>query len=311
MHRYLTSSLLVAGLAACAVSPAAAQSRYTFTRIADTSDFPDGIEAPVALNDGGEVAFAAFRPGGVKGVFVGRGGAIGTVADTSNTFTFFGLIGINGLGQATFFANKGDHLGGYYAGINGAATIVENRGAVLGSGGDIFSSPSGAFSAVNIVPRLPRQQQVIIAGEGGRAIRIADTSGLFQSLDLDPRVNASGRVAFHGTRRDFSEGLFVGSGGALKLIADTSGPFVAFKDAPAINDRGDVLFQADVSASDGSLITGLFLGRHGEIRPVVDSTGPSRTLRGPGPQRQGESPSGRTHPIELSGSSGPCRYLHR
>ena len=48
---------------------------------------------------------------------------------------------------------------------------------------------------------------------------------------------------------------------------------MTFKDAPAINDRGDVLFQAGVNASDGSLITGLFLSRHGEIRAVVDSTG--------------------------------------
>jgi hypothetical protein len=273
MHRYLTSSLLVAGLAACAVSPAAAQSRYTFTRIADTSNFPDGFQAPVALNDDGKVAFVALRPGGVKGVFVGRGGAIATVADTSRTFTFFGFPGINGLGQATFFAGKGDHIGGYYAGLNGRITIVENREAVLGPGGDIFSSPSGAFSAVEIIPRLPRQPKVIVASDGGRAIRIADTSGLFQSLDLDPRVNASGRVAFHGQRRDFSEGIFVGNGGALEIIADTSGPFVTLKDGPAINDRGDVLVQAGINASDGSTITGLFLGRHGEIRRLLDSTG--------------------------------------
>jgi hypothetical protein len=40
-----------------------------------------------------------------------------------------------------------------------------------------------------------------------------------------------------------------------------------------VNARGDVLFQAGVNAPDGSLIAGLFLSRHGEIRTVLDSTG--------------------------------------
>ena len=273
MRRHLMSSLLVTVLAVFPATHAEGQSRYTFTRIADTSDFPDGIRVPVALNDDGQVAFVASRPGGVTGVFVGQGGVIMGVADTSRTFTFFGFPGINGRGQVTFFANKGDHLGGYYAGPDGVTTIVETRGAVLGSGGDIFSSPSGSFSAVELVPRLPREPQVIVAGDGGRVIRIADTSGLFQSLDIDPRVNASGRVAFHAMRRDFSDGIFVGQGGAVTIIADTSGPFASFKDAPAINDRGDVLFQACVNAADGSVIAGLFLSRGGEIRRVLDSTG--------------------------------------
>lgn len=272
MPRYLTSFLFFAALALFPDAPVAAQSRYTFTRIADTTSFPEGIRAPVAINDDGRVAFVAIRSGGVTGVFVGRGGAVTTVADTSRTFTSFGFPGINGRGQVTFFARKTDRLG-YYAGLDGATTLVENRGAVLIFRGDIFSSPSGTFSAVEIFPRLPRQPQVIVAADGGRVIRIADTSGLFQTLDLDPRVNASGRVAFHAIRRDFSEGIFVGKGGAVTIIADTSGPFVAFRDSPAINDRGDVLFQAGVNATDGSLIDGLFLSRHGEIRTVVDSTG--------------------------------------
>jgi hypothetical protein len=272
MPRYLTS-LFVAAIAAFAATPVAAQSLYTFTRIADTSGFPAGISTPVALNDDGQVSFVAARTAGVKGVFVGRGEAVTTVADTSGTFTFFGFPGINGLGHVTFFANKGDELSGYYAGLDGGTTIVENRGAVAGFGGDVFSSPSGSFSAVELRPRLPRQAQVIIAGDGGRAIRIADTSGLFQLLDVDPRVNASGQVAFYARRRDFSEGIFVGKGGAVRMIADTSGPFVTFNDSPAINDRGDVLFEASVNDSSGSLINGLFLSRRGEIRTVVDSTG--------------------------------------
>jgi len=271
--RYVTSSLFVAALAAVLATPVAAQSSYTFTRIADTGSFPGGIKGPVALNDDGLVAFVGVRDGGVTGVFVGRGGPVTTVADTSGTFTFFGFPGINGLGQATFFANKGNHLGGYYAGLDGATTIVENRGAVAFFGGDVSSSPSGSFSTVKMIPRLPREAQVIVAGDGGRVIRIADTSGSFGVLDLDPHVNASGRVVFHAKRRDFSEGIFVGRGGALDTIADTSGAFVSFNDSPAINDDGDVLFEASVIDSNGEVIDGLFLGRRGEIRTVLDSTG--------------------------------------
>ena len=177
MQRPLTSSLLVAGLAAFLATPVSAQPRYTFMRIADTNGFPGGIREPVALDDDGQVAFVAARTGDVNGVFVGSGGGVTTVADTSGTFTFFGFPGINGLGQATFFANKGDHLSGYYAGLDGATTIVENRGAVCGFGGDLFSSPSGSFSAVGMNARLP-PAQAIVAGDGGRVIRIADTGTL-------------------------------------------------------------------------------------------------------------------------------------
>jgi len=281
--------MVAAALTAVLATPVAAQPSYTFTRIADTRAFAGEVRSPVALNDDGQVAFVAATSAGVTGVFVGSGGAVTTAADTSSVFTFFGFPGINGLGQATFFANKGAELAGYYAGLDGATTIVENRGAVGGFGGDIFSSPSGKFSTAEIVLRLPRQAQAIVVGDGGRVIRIADTSGLFQLLDFDPRVNASGLVAFHATRRDLSEGIFVGKGGALSTIADTSGPFVSFNDSPAINDPGDVLFEAVASASNGSLITGLFLGSRGEIRSVLDSRGAFADFgRAPGLNAKGE-----------------------
>jgi hypothetical protein len=103
---------------------------------------------------------------------------------------------------------------------------------------------------------------------------IADTSLTLASLDLDPRVNAAGLVAFHASRRDGSEGIFVGNGGALTTIADTSGPFAAFTDAPAINDAGDVLFQATLRPTAGRpRIQGLYLSRGGAITMVVDDTG--------------------------------------
>jgi hypothetical protein len=261
--------LFVWTLTAMPVAPAtAAGPKYTFVRIADSLDFAE-IRVPVALNDAGQVAFVAILPTGVTGVFVGGDGAVTTVADDTQDFVFFGFPGINGRGQATFYGGKADRTG-FYAGAGGATVLIENRGAVQAFVGDIYSSPSGAFSVGHAILRLPGFQQEIVVGKGGRATRVADTSGLFQSLDLDPRVNASGRVAFSAIRRDSSEGIFVGEGGALTTVADTSGPFVSFSPSPAINDWGHVLFQAVLA---DFTTTGLFLSRQGKISTVLDSTG--------------------------------------
>jgi hypothetical protein len=269
MKRRARFALLVWTVAAMPVSLASAPDpKYTFVRIADSMDFAE-IRPPVALNDAGQVAFVAIVPTGVTGVFVGGDGEVTLVADDTQDFTFFGFPGINGRGQATFYGGKADRTG-FYAGAGGATVLVESRGAVQAFVGDIYSSPSGAFSVGHAILRLPGFQQEIVVGKGGHATRVVDTSGLFQSLDFDPRVNASGQVAFHATRRDGSEGIFVGEGGALTTVADTSGPFVFFLPSPAINDRGHVLFQALLA---DFATTGLFLSRQGKISTVLDSTG--------------------------------------
>lgn len=268
MQRRMLSGLFVGAVAAMLVTPAAAQTRYKFTRIADSTLF-GALREPVALNDMGQVSFVTTLPNGVAGVFVGSGGAVATVADDTRDFSTFGFPGINGRGRVTFFGNK-IVRSGFYEGIDGSTPLIENHGAVGGFVGDIYSSPSGAFSAVHAVLRLPGFQQEIVASDGGRATRVADTSGLFALLDLDPRVNASGRVVFHGTRRDGSDGIFVGRGGALTTIADSSAVFAVFSDSPAINDRGDVLFQATLNDANGTM--GLFLASRGVITTVLDTT---------------------------------------
>jgi hypothetical protein len=215
------------------------------------------------------VVFVGTLPSGVTGVFVGRGGPVETIADDTGEFVFFGFPGIDGRGQATFYGGK-DVRTGFYAGTGGHIALVENRGPVQGFVGDIYSSPSGAFSAGHAILRLPGFQTEIVVGKGGRATRIADTSGLFASLDQDPRVNARGTVAFHGIRRDGSDGIFAGEGGALTTIADTSARFGSFFDSPAINDAGHVLFRALLA----DLTTeGLFLSRNGKVSTVADGTG--------------------------------------
>lgn len=276
MLRQLTSSLFVAALALL-ITPLtpvmAQQSRYTFTRIADSREFSGGLMAPPAINDSGTVSFVGSRTPGVTGVFTGRGGRLSAIADTTGPIKFFGFPGINGLGQATFFGNRGG-IGGYFAGDDGATTIVDQTGAVHGFGGDIHSSTSGSLSAVQLFYSLPRPSAAIVAGDGGHVTTIADTSGLFGSLDRDPTINRFGQVAFHGTRRDGSEGIFVGQGGRVVRIADTSsGQFLFFMDSPAINDKGDVLFQAFFVDPVGNFAGGLFLSSRGKTRTVIDTSG--------------------------------------
>jgi len=283
----LSALPLSAALAMILPHPAAAGTRYSFTRIADDTATPAEVGvAPAALNDAGQVAFMAGLQPGPTGVFVGSGGPLATVVDTSGAFSALGFrnqgtplaggfASINGSGQVAFAGQNRDGRTGYFADADGSVTIADNTLPNVRFEGDVFSSGSGSLSAVEAVVVInQRSRQAILAGSGGPQTRIADTSLTFAALDLAPRVNASGLVAFHGIRRDGSEGIFTGNGGALTTIAANSGAFAAFTDAPAISDTGDVLFQATLRPSgDGPRVQGLFLSRAGTITTVVDDTG--------------------------------------
>jgi hypothetical protein len=287
MNRLSALSLPAVALAMILPYPATAGTRYSFTRIADdTTTAAEVGVAPAALNDAGQVAFMAGLQPDPTGVFVGSGGPLTTFADTSGVFDRLGFrnIGsqltsgfasINGAGQATFAARTRDGRTGYFADADGLVTIADATLTNVRFEGDAFSSGSGSPTTIEAVVLInQRARQALLVGNGGPLTRIADASLTFATLDLSPRVNASGLVAFHGTRRDGSEGIFTGNGGALTTIADTSGPFAAFTDAPAISDTGDVLFQATLRASDTSRrVQGLFLSRGGTITTVVDDTG--------------------------------------
>ena len=281
IHRRVWPSLLMAALALLMWTVAAAQGNYTFTRIADTSGPFSLIEGtgPASINDVGQVVFTAELKTGGTGVFLGSGGPVTTVADTSGVFSFFGFASVNGLGQPSFFANKRSFptvVPGVFAGIGGTIPIVTIGGRILEFDGDPFSSHSGSLTVITAALDRFGNAKAIVSGNGGPVTNIADTtSGLFSDLDLDPRVNGSGQVAFHGIRTDQSEGIFIGNGGPPTTIADTSGSFSSFADNPDINDKGDILFQATLKSPGGSFpVNGLFLSSHGKITTILDSNGP-------------------------------------
>lgn len=291
IHRAAALSLSVLALATMALVAVAAHaphSKYSFTRIADdTGSLGEIGISPVAINDAGQVAFLANLDTGETVLFVGSGGALTTIAGTSDRFrrlgfpTVFdrersthGFPSINGLGQVTFGATRTDGGSGIFADAEGAITIIDNTVA-FAFDGDPFSSGAGSLTTVEATVVIAnRLRHAIVVGNGGPLTSIADTSGTFSVLDADPRINVSGQVAFHGIRQDGSEGIFVGNGGALTIIADTSGPFASFSDAPAISDNGQVLFQATLKASsDGPQVPGLFVSASGSVYRVADANG--------------------------------------
>ena len=89
---------------------------------------------------------------GPTGVFMGNGGPLATVADTSGRFAALGFrslgsplangfASINGLGQATFAAQTQDAHTGYFGDVDGLVTIAENTPPIVRFEGT--SSPAG------------------------------------------------------------------------------------------------------------------------------------------------------------------------
>jgi len=272
MQRRLISILFVGALAVLLAPPVAAQSKYTFTRIVDNSGPFLLNGSPAAINEAGQVTFGADLSTG-SGIFVGSGGPITTVADTSDGFRFFGFSSIDGRGKVFFFAFRNDLSGGIFAGPHGETPFLDDSGPVFGFGGDCHSSRAGAFTTVHAF--LKNGGQAIFAGRDRAVTTVADTSGDFVGFDIDPHVNASGQVAFQGFLNDGSTGIFVSNGRTLTTIADTSGIFADFTGAPSINNRGEVAFGAILKGGSGFFPPdGIFVGRGGQIRTVVDSIGP-------------------------------------
>ncbi len=266
------ASRFVAALSLVALASGAAHAEYRFTRIADETSVL-GFDGPAAINDAGRVTFDADTVSG-PAVFVGSGGPLSTVADTSDGFRFFGFSSIDGRGRVSFFAFRNDGSGGFYSGAHGETTFIDDSGPIFGFGGDCHSSRSGAFTTVHAF--LKNGGQSIFAGRDAAMTTIADTSGDFSGFDTDPTVNAHGQVAFQGNLRSGGTGIFVSNGGTLTTIADTSGIFAEFTGASSINNRGEVAFGAILKSEDGGFFRpdGIFVGSGGQVRTVVDSSGP-------------------------------------
>ena len=275
-HRFLSLTILFCSLLTGTLSLAA--TRYTFTKIADTSQFPRGFltDNRAVINQKGIVAFSAFLNPAGEGVFMGTGGAITKIADTTGTLGRLGdLISINDKGTVAFWADLAAGGQGIFTGTGGPITPIVvtdgvfanlyghwiNEKGIVAFYADLVAGGNGTFT---------------IAPSRGSLVTIADASDGFYLFGT-PSINAGGTVAFlAGLAATNGVGIFTGTGGALTPIAlghelNSDGFF--YLGSPVINKKGTVLFYAGV-ATGASEVDGIFAGKDGLLTTIVDNNGP-------------------------------------
>ncbi len=220
---------------------------FSFVNVADTvSQRFTRFGAQPAINSAGAVAFSASGPNFTTGgAFRWDRGYVKDIATSAgNVLTSFGdAIVINPDGVVGFsfrlVANNDTFIGTSDGGQ--IRNIVDaNQQGLIGGGflGTMSINPSGTvvFQAI----RKGFQSQAIFSGNGGPLKTLVDTvtNPNFSALGA-PAGNASGRIAFFGTRPDQSVGIFTGDNGSI-VVADTSHVnFGGFID-PVINNNGTV-----------------------------------------------------------------------
>jgi len=136
--------------------------------------FRAGLDDP-AVNDNGRVAFVGydvFEGQGVRGVYVGSGGAVSTVADSSGPLGTFGpFIGINNRDEVAFLAWL--------------------------DGGDLESGGSGIYTGPDVVA-----DKVIAAGDPLAGSRV-------ESLYYYGGINGTGQITFEYRLENGTQGIAV------------------------------------------------------------------------------------------------------
>jgi len=262
-------------------------------RVANYPTFCDNgftlITSNPSINEFGEVAFqgnlrrlsgplACGTPEQLEtprqGVFLGRDGALTTIAHTNNPP---GAEFISEFLVADTSVNSSGKV----------ALSIELRGLPLFDQGLFVGSRSGAFEerfrrsrsefdapsqrmSLNELGQIAFEDNgIVVSNPDGTFQRIVDSN--FGSFAVfDPSLNNLGRVAFTGFRfvdDTQVQGVFTSRGGPVTTIADSRGPFASFGE-PSFNDLGQIVFAADLDefGPNGLPIQGVFTGPH----PVRD-----------------------------------------
>ncbi len=104
------------------------------TIVTDTGTFSTPDDRP-SLNAAGRVAFHSLIDGGTgEGIFVGDGGAVTTVADSTGPFQFFARPSLNDAGQIAFSATLDDNREGLFDGPDPVADRVLVAGEMFDGG---------------------------------------------------------------------------------------------------------------------------------------------------------------------------------
>jgi hypothetical protein len=219
--------------------------------------FGPGMFAGPAINEEAAVAFRANLSIGGQGIFVGQGGSVTTIAETSGPPSGFQGVAINNSGTVGFGFES-------IPGTPGNARIVTARDGVFVT----IAEASGLFGGVSLNDRgvvafltnpiLPGSG--LFTGSGGALTTIASTSvqGPFFQI-TEPSINLGGIVAFQADLTSGGvlggTGIFAGNGGPIMTIADDSGPY-AFFSGPSINAHGEVAFRTVLDTGSVGIFTG-------------------------------------------------------
>jgi hypothetical protein len=271
------AALIAMGMSLLNISSADA---FTLTKIADNSGilsrFPT---AEPAINDSGVVAFDASLKAGGEGIFIGNGGALTPIVDTSGIFSSFvnsdlgtrSVVDINNSGTVAFHANLDAGGKGIFTSKDGnLTTIVDTSGKFSGLRNQTINN-NGTVVFTGIIDG--GNNSGVFTGSGGTLNTIADRNGPLAGFGAFPQINNNGTVAFFATLDVGGQGIFTSKDGNLTTIADSTGNFSEFLGS-GFNDNDTVLFRALLRTGGQALLT----SKDGKLTTIADSSGPFSTF---------------------------------
>ncbi|MGB3297004.1 MAG: choice-of-anchor tandem repeat NxxGxxAF-containing protein, partial [Phormidesmis sp.] len=243
------------GFTACVSTSAQA---FTFVEIANTATSDFTTLGDTAINDLGQVAFAA-NVGGQSGIFSGDGGVIAPVVDLGEGLTGLSLVDINSAGTVVF-AQAG--APGIFTSSGGIITPLVTEASSLGQLGftaDLFFAPQinelGAitFTANNFATN---NQGLYLAKDGViTAIAEAPDFDIFRFS-----INNNDQIAFFsisGLAPDGDAVFISDSGGAPVALPDPLG--FGTIEGPTLNDNGAVAFDTLVFDDAGDALQSIII----------------------------------------------------
>lgn len=282
---------------------------YRLTTIADTTNFatfefsPTGVPfatAP-AINDAGQVAFWGATRSLDAGIFVGRGGVLTLIVNTSGKFSFLGVgPSINNRGRVAFLGGLDSGDAGYFTSDGATITrIADSSGPFdfqrIPTLDNLFGEPVlNDRGRVAFRADLDQGGKGIFSNTRGDTGTIADTTSGLITFGITPDLNQRGTVVFSagtapvpgtievdGQMVPIAElfqnaGIFIGQDDQLTAIADPNDGLILFGSSPAINDQGTVAFIGVAATGE----VGVFTGRGNDLTPIADSAGSFSSFRG-------------------------------
>lgn len=178
------------------------------------------------------------------------------VADTSGPFQSFAAPVINSSGEVAFYARTDDLAEGIFNGADPlTSAIASSKAGLLSHFGDdpsINDSGTVAFTADRHFSGLPSRSAVLTVA-GSVLNLVADAISPFRNRFSAPSINNSGMVAFVGSAKANTRGIFNGPDPVNNLVADDSTvyTFNSEETKPAINSDGKIAFYARLGNNRG------------------------------------------------------------